>query len=108
MKSNATQTEILLMTGTRFSARQSNSIAEPGHSNNLTERQKLEEACWNGMLKEMLPELFEQPDGNKNLYLWQIREADAYIELEFGNAPEAKEKYLSIDPYAFMPVQYFS
>jgi hypothetical protein len=108
MKANSTQQEILLMTGTRFSARQCCEKNDATNPKQLTEKEQLEEACWNGLLKEMLPELCEQPSGFKKLYLWQIREAGSFIELELGDVPGEKERYLSIDPYSFLPVQTLS
>jgi hypothetical protein len=108
MKTNSTQQEILLMTGTDFSARQCCEKNDTGNQHNLTEKEQLEEACWNGLLKDMLPELCEQPGGGKKLYLWQIKEGSSFIELELGDVPVEKEKYFSIDPYSFMPVQVFS
>ncbi len=108
MKTNSTQQEILLMTGTSFSSRQLSIIGDEGKQKNLSEKEQLEEACWNGMLQYMLPEICEQPAGNKKLYLWQIREAASFIEIDLGELPEEKEKYFSIDPYLFMPLKLLS
>ena len=108
MKTTSTQQEILLMTGTSFSLRQYAAKDDDGNQNNLTEKERLEEACWNGLLNEMLPEIYEQPEGDKKLYLWKITEASSFIELEFGEIPEEKEKEFSIDPYSFMQMQLMS
>jgi hypothetical protein len=101
MKTNFTQKEILLMTGTQFSARQGEISGD--NSNHLSDIQKLEQACWNGLLKDILPELFKQTAADNNLYLWQVKAAATYLELEFGEHPEAMENYFSIDPHAFIP-----
>lgn len=109
MKTNSTQQqEILLMTGTSFSSRQWSKKDDEGKQKILSEREQLEEACWNGMLQYMLPEICEQTEGNKKLYLWQIKEAASFIELDLGEIPEEKEKYFSIDPYLFMPLTFLS
>jgi hypothetical protein len=108
MKATSTQQEILLMTGTSFSNRQSQEKADSDKSRNLSEKERLEEACWNGLLKEMLPEVFKEIDADKELYLWQIKEASSFIELELAEFPEEKDRYLSLDPYAFLPVQFYS
>jgi hypothetical protein len=68
----------------------------------------LEEACWNGLLKEMLPEVFKEIDADTELYLWQIKDASAFISLELAEFPEEKDKFFSIDPYTFLPVQFLS
>ncbi len=108
MKANSTQQEILLMTGTRFSSRQCSDKNDATAHQNLNEKERLEEACWNGMIKDMLPEICDKNSEDKQLYLWQIKEGESYIELELAEFPEEKDKYFSIDPYALMSVQYFS
>ncbi|MEY4703758.1 MAG: hypothetical protein RIR96_1655, partial [Bacteroidota bacterium] len=53
--------EILLVQGTGFANRQFCENKETKASttgNYLTQHEKLKEACWNGMLKDMMPELF--------------------------------------------------
>ena len=107
MKTNYIQQEILLMTGTTFSIRQC-CEKDPGKQNNPTEKEQLEEACWNGLLQEMVPEIYEQTKGNKKLFLWQIKEGKSFIEIELGELPEEKDKYFSIDPYSFMHLQLLS
>ena len=54
MKTAPIQQEILLMTGTKFSARE---WAEKNveDQNKLSATEQLEDACWNGLLHEMLP-----------------------------------------------------
>ena len=80
----------------------------PGKQSNLTEREQLEEACWNGLLQEMIPEICEQTEGNKKLFLWQIKEGNSFIELELGEIPEQKDNHFSIDPYSFAHLQLLS
>ena len=102
MATKSTQQEILLITGTTFSAQQFIEKDSSGNNKNFTEREKLEEACWNGLLPYMLPEICNQSENGQKIYLWQIKEADAFIELELSEFPEATDKYFSIDPYDFM------
>lgn len=102
MKKNSTQQEVLLLTGTNFSNRQWNTKDEIA-SKKLTDEEKLEEACWNGLLPEMLPEIFaETLAAKKKLYLWQVKEGASFLELEMGEYPETKDNYFSIDPYSFL------
>ncbi|MEP6616061.1 MAG: hypothetical protein ABJA57_05750 [Ginsengibacter sp.] len=108
MKTNSTQQEILLMTGTTFSSRQFSDRDDDGKKSKLSEREQLEEACWNGLLPQMLPEIYEHPKDDKKLYMWQITEAASFIEIELGELPEEKEKIFSIDPYSFLPLQFLS
>jgi hypothetical protein len=102
MATTSTQQEILLITGTTFSARCFFENGNSGNSRNLTEREQLEEACWNGLLPDLLPEICSQPGNANKIYLWQIKEAEAFIELELSEFPEATDKLFSIDPYNFI------
>jgi hypothetical protein len=108
METNSTQQEILLVTGTTFSLREFTVTSDGLDYNHLTEKQKLEVACWNGLLPEMLPEIFKQHSVNKKLYLWEIRETSSFIELELGEKYLEFEKEFSIDPYSFLPKQILS
>ena len=102
MKPNSTQQEILLITGTSFASRQWCGKDGSEKNNRLSEKDQLEEACWYGLIKEMLPELFEQNGTDKNLFLWQVREAASFLELDLGEFSSEKDKFSSIDPYSFL------
>lgn len=108
METNIVQQEVLLITGTSFSSRQWSEKNDSGTPNRLTEKERLESACWNGLLKEMLPEVFSLPATTKTLYLWQIRKTASFIELELGELPSIKEKEFSIDPYSFLETQSYN
>ena len=100
------------MTGTSFSSRgwskKDGADADPGSRDPLTEKELLQEACWQGLLREMLPELQEHTADDKLLYIWKIREATSFLELELGEFPVKKDGYFSIDPYSFLEAQYYS
>ena len=90
------------MTGTSFSSRQwCNKDGSPD-KRNLTEKEKLEEACWYGLVKEMLPELFRQSGNDEKVFLWQIAEGNSFLELDMAEAPFEKDRFYSIDPYSFL------
>jgi hypothetical protein len=95
------QQEVLLMTRTTFSARQcwQKNEADPDH---LSEADQLQEACCNGLLPEMLPEICV---ADKNIFVWQINENKSCIEIELGEFPETRELRHSIDPYSFFLFQ---
>ena len=94
------QQQILLCTGTHFSSRQCWQKLNPGKQHLYSEADRLQDACWNGMLKEMLPEVCNEND--KDLYLWQIRENKYAIDIEIGQMPAEVEPQFSIDPYSFI------
>lgn len=102
MKSNF-MNEILIMTNTSFCARewQERSGTEKRF---LSQKQKLMQACWNGLLPDLLPECFDFTF-NKSMVLWEVSEADKFIDLEYGNAIPVIEKERSLNPYIFMEAQ---
>ena len=103
MEKNSTQQEILLVTGTSFSSRQWCEKDNTDNNERPTPKERLEEACWNGLLNEMLPEIFDQATHN-GLYLWKVKEASSFLEIELGEFPGVTDKYFSIDPYTFLEV----
>jgi hypothetical protein len=103
METKFAQQEILLITGTTFSSHQLSELDDDHNAN--SEKEKLEEACWNGLLSEILPEVFRQPCNTKKLYLWDVKEAQHFIELELSEYPELIDNYFSIDPYSFLKEQ---
>lgn len=105
MKAKNIQQEILLLTGTEFAAGQYNEKDNSDASKNLTEREKLQEACWDGLMTEKLPELFNSTESDARLFLWQLREANHFLALEMGEYPEKPDLYYSLDPYFFLQLQ---
>lgn len=95
------QQEILLITGTTFSIRQW-CEKDANNQKKFTEKEQLENACWNGLLQTLLPEIFVKTEEDKNLSLMEIREGVSFIELDMGETTEEIDKYFSIDPYSFI------
>jgi hypothetical protein len=104
MKTNRTQQEILFMTNTTFSQRQ---LCEKDISENnkyFSRTEQLEDACWNGLLDEMLPGMIEKSSVGKKLHLRQIKHAKCFLEIELCEYPQKIEYEFSIDPYSFLPI----
>jgi hypothetical protein len=108
METNSTYQEILLLTGTAFAARQYSEKDDFGNPNPLSAASQLQAACWNGSLSALLPEIVETSAPGKQLFLWQVYETHSFLELELGEDQEEKDRYLSIDPYAFMSTEIFN
>ena len=102
MKTIPIQQEILLMTGTQFSTRE---WAEKNieDKNKLSPADRLEDACWNGLLADMLPELVQKTTEGKSLFLWHVRHCRSFLEIELSEEPTVIEREFSIDPYFFVP-----
>lgn len=108
MKPHTAKQEILLMMGTSFSSRLWCVKDENGNENNYSPAERLKEACWNGLITEMLPEICKRVTAKKKLFLWQVREANSFIGLDLGETPSETEKYYSINPYSFLQKQFLS
>ena len=101
MEQNIIQQEVLLNTDTQFAHRQL-SDGDSGNAANLSAIEKLEKACWDGLVKELIPELDITLNSDKKLWLWQIHETRSFLALDFFEFPGPKEKEASIDPYLFL------
>lgn len=108
MENNATQQEILLVTGTSFADRQACEKDDSGTSGTLSSIERLQAACWNGLVPEMLPEIIQKTPGGKQLFLWQVYETTSFLELKFGTFQEEEEREMSIDPYLFMSTEMYN
>ncbi|HXL55851.1 MAG TPA: hypothetical protein VN958_06330 [Chitinophagaceae bacterium] len=108
MKTKSTQQEILLMTNTSFSQRQLCEKDIPESNKYFSRTEQLEDACWNGLLDEMLPGIIEKSSSGKRLHLRQIRPAKSFLEIELCEYPLQIEQEFSIDPYTFLPIAFYS
>ena len=108
MKTNSIQQEVLLMTGTSFSSRLWCDKDDTTNQKNISSEERLKEACWNGLITEMLPEICKPFTGEKKIFLWQVKEGHSFIELDLAEEPGETDKYFSINPYSFVPKQFLS
>jgi len=108
MAKNYTQVEVLLVTGTSFLA--GNLIRKDDYptSRALSEIEQLEEACWNGLLETMLPEVWIKPSNDGILYVWEVREAESLLELLLSEVPLPIDRRLSITPHSFLGYQVYN
>jgi len=105
MAKNYVQLEVLLMTGTSFLA--GNWIKKDDNSagRQASETEQLQEACWNGLLEAVLPEVLVEPGNGGILYLWDIKEAQSFLELVLSEIPLPIDQRLSITPHSFLCFQ---
>ncbi len=101
MAKNFVQVEVLLMTGTSYLA--GNWIKKDDNPTNrqLSEIEQLQEACWNGLLERMLPEVLIKPSNDGVLFLWDVKEAQSFLELELSEIPMPVDRRQSITPSPF-------
>ena len=101
MKKNAVTQEILLMTSSSFIQREWCEKDTP-QARALSAVEKIEEACWNGFLYELLPGVIETPARGKKLFLWQIIACNSFLESDLGVSPVHSHYVFSINPYFFL------
>jgi len=106
MKTNSTQQEILLMTKSSFAQKQWCKKEFDDTNKDLTPEEKIEEACANGLIQELLPEAFN--NDNHKMYLWQMHPGFSFLQLELGELPLAVEKHFSLDPHNFLSTVYYN
>ena len=107
MKPEKTQQDIILVTTSTFSKRE---WCKTGVSDTdgQTHMEQLEEACWNGLLCEMLPELIRQTACGRQLLLWHIRKGTSFLKVELSEFPPQLEEHFSIDAAFFLPTLVYS
>ena len=108
MAKNYVQVEVLLITGTTFLAEKWIKKEENPGGRCLSEIEELKEACWNGLLETMLTEVCIQPPNGGILYLWDIKEAKSFLELELSEVPLPIDRRQSITPHSFLNFQVYN
>jgi hypothetical protein len=102
MAQNYIQVEVLLMTGTNFSAGNWVKKDDDPAGRQPSDIERLQEACWNGLLKTMLPELWINPPKGGALYLWEVKEAESFLALELSEVPMPIDPSWSLSPHSFL------
>jgi len=102
MKNTIHQQEILLAYNSSFLSKMYAEKCSDGSSHQFIELEKIAEACWNGLLEEVLPEIFTKDTSDRTIYIWGIREYNSILEIDMGEFPSDKDNYFSIDLYKFL------
>jgi|SRR5664279_2513092 len=102
MKNKTGQQEILLSFNSSFLSMVYTEKCITGAPSPFMYVEKLEEACWNGLLKEVLPEICDMSTSGTQMFIWGIRDYNSIMEIDIGEYPAAKDNFLCIDPYKFM------
>ncbi|MBS1745591.1 MAG: hypothetical protein JST21_05435 [Bacteroidetes bacterium] len=97
MKTNNTHKEILLVTNNYFAQRQWCKI-DDNKNEHTTPQEQMEEICANGLIIELLPEIF-QMNGNRKLYLWEMHPGFSFVQLDYGEYPMDTDKYYVVNPH---------
>ena len=102
MKQETIHYEILLNTGTGFANRGfCSKNKEKDNSKNLPAADELESVCWDGMIGELLPELFQNNICPPAIFTWQILHGKHFLIINMGATPFIADDESSLDPYFF-------
>ena len=110
MPQKAQVQEIVIVSSSRFANREyvEKSNGNLPDTSNKAKRESFKDACWNGMLKDILPELFLHFSKDNNLFLWQMRECRNVFTVELADVPGDLDFQSSIDPYCFLELQEYN
>lgn len=102
MKKINTNQEILLISDSPFFKKDWCELKIKDNSKKLSQKEQLIQLCWNGMLKEMIPEIFENDFNDKPLTLWEINESGNMLDLRYGDLNIELNDEWSINPYVYL------
>ena len=100
MENRTLQQEVLMVIATTFTKRQW--FEKKTSAKLFAPSEQLEEACWNGLLDELLPEIMLSGTSGKRLYLWNIKKGASCLQIELSEFPLYMEKSCSINPVFFL------
>ena len=98
MKPTVTQQELLLVTTCSLFKKQWCDRNEEQTNQHYSPVEELEEACWNGLLPEILPEITKTSISESHLSLWRISQGNRFLHIELSTAPAKFEAIFSIEP----------
>jgi hypothetical protein len=101
MKNTSTNQEILLLSNSSYFKRDWVQLNDNKNDKKLSQKEQLILLCWNGMLKEMIPEILQTEPGRKPLTLWEINESGNMLDLRYGDFNQFIDDEWSINPYVF-------
>ena len=107
MNSVNNQKEILLVTNSHFISKGWVKRDIINNNKNVTEKEHLIDAFWNGMAPEILPECFD-PICDKSVTLHEIYDNNYFIDVVFGKFVPKNKNEFSVNPYRFMQVQQYN
>lgn len=93
---NINYQEILIASDSNFFSREFFLNEKTKEYRNLLPKEQLTEACWNGILTEILPEI------TSRLHLTQITEGNMFLNICLGDDEADCSFTFSINPYHFL------
>ena len=104
MKQQHIHQELLVFTTTSLSRNVLSETNGNDKNENGSPAEKLEQACWNGLLNEMFPEIIGSGSAQSpKMFIWEIYRGKSCLLIDLADTPGVIDSVLSIDPYLFLP-----
>lgn len=103
MQSSNAQLEVLFFTGTSFAQKEFKTNNQANEKSGAF-GDALEQAFWNGLLFEMLPELNDDSNKEERKFLWQLNNYNSSLWMNLSSEPRPVDLSLSVDPYQFLKI----
>jgi hypothetical protein len=101
MKPQHVHQEVLIFTTTSLSQRSLYKRNSSGKDSSAIE--ELEEAFWDGLLSELVPEIMPSaPD--KKMVIWAVYAGEFYLRIDLADSPVMPESRFTIDPNLLLSV----
>ena len=96
MKPQHVHQEVLIFTNTTLSQK---ALCRK-NSSTSSAIEELEEAFWDGLLNELVPEIMPSTRHSK-MVIWGVHAGKFYLLIDLADSPGITESILSIDPHLF-------
>ena len=104
MKQQHIHQELLVFTTTSLSRKVLCETNNNDKNENMSLAEKLEQACWNGLLNEMLPEIIGSGSATSpKMFIWGIYAGKSCLLIDLADTPGNIDPVLSVDPYLSFP-----
>jgi hypothetical protein len=104
MKEQHIHQELLIFTTTSFSRKVLCETNDNEKNETMSPTEKLEQACWDGLLNGMFPEVFGSGSPlSSKMFIWAIYPGRSYLHIDMTDSPGTIDFESSVDPYLFLP-----
>ena len=102
MKPQRVHQEVLIFTNTTLSQK---ALCRNNYSNkNNSAIEELEEAVWDGLLNELVPEIMPATQNSK-MAIWAVYAGKFYLLIDLADSPGTPESIFTIDPNVFLAIK---
>lgn len=108
MKKISINQEILLNADCTFFKRDWCELNNSKNNKALSQKEQVIQLCWNGVLQEMIPEIYNHEPGKKPLTLWEINENGRLLDLRYGDYDRQMNDEWSVNPYVYLALSVFN